>query len=273
MSEKENPFERDDRVLNRQVFIKAAELAAAKAETAMGKLLKYADYVLNLWGIEPENHILGTDLAHLQSGPGIIFANHPGSADLALTLDLLKTILNKRNDLKVLLSEFSLPFYSDHFGSENYLGVGSNPFETTKTFQKILEHLRDGGLFLIFPTGFQGDPKDLDFRPGLAFLLKRLDIEATVCSVSIESNYQRQIDESVTARRNNALAASPEQLEAGQIQDSILRPKVNAIIENQQAWQRVIVENAPHKNYVELAKLITERYVALHANNLPINIV
>jgi len=113
-----------------------------------------------------------SDRAKLQTKPGLIISNHPGYVEIPA---ILQTI--ERRDLKIMVNQVLYEEFSREFGRQYFIpNVKTRP-ELIKNIKTIIEHIQQGGAFMIFPDGGHksirpGQPPQ--FMGGFRALLNRL---------------------------------------------------------------------------------------------------
>ncbi|MFA5792054.1 MAG: 1-acyl-sn-glycerol-3-phosphate acyltransferase [Candidatus Paceibacterota bacterium] len=106
-----------------------------------------------------------TDRLKLNSEAGVIIANHPSVFDTSAILSLLS-----RNDVLVMADEAD--FWEGTVVEENFIRT-PKPFEVIKVFERIREHIKKGGVFLIFPTGGrENSGEEFKFKRGFRYMLE-----------------------------------------------------------------------------------------------------
>lgn len=189
---------------------------------------------------------------HLWNDGGIVFANHPGNADPAIILRAMAQPDRKiRDDFVILLNqdisdhererEESRRGYEDAvkaFGQKHFLPA--TRLDPKPIFNRAIENINKGGVFIIFPTGFEEiKNRKFKFENGLAYLLENLGQDKMVYSFFIN--------------RNDSWFAD-EWGEGGEI-------KVHEAYSTAQEWQQAM---GGGPNRVEKSKLLRQHFVEVH---------
>lgn len=97
----------------------------------------------------------------LNTNPGLLIANHPGSFDVPAVLNLLD-----RKDFKFLASRGGTEILTAALGNADYfLAATHDPSELRVQLREIETFISNGGLFLLFPTaGGEGANSDGEFE-------------------------------------------------------------------------------------------------------------
>ncbi len=142
---------------------------------AHGRVLESAKHFLKIANIKggylhERDESFKDDRRRLNSEPGIVISNHPQYVDVALILQTLT-----REDVMIMVNPGPMAAIKKHNIKGNFVLASKDPKEYLMIFKKNLNHIKSGGLFVIFPTG--GDERDtgsIDFKPGIVQILKFL---------------------------------------------------------------------------------------------------
>lgn len=148
-----------------------------------------AEFIFENSGSTPSYSREGTatfeeERTRLNTEPGFLIANHPGSLDGALLMNTLD-----RSDVKILVAEAFVDSYRRILGDQFVLPATRNPDDLIPLVRKILNHIEAGGLFVLFPTGGDRASKPFAFGGLFGFLLRRLPPELMVYAMAIDPRY------------------------------------------------------------------------------------
>lgn len=170
-------------------FVKQIEASGSKNILAdsIEKYLEMFNIDL-IYETEKNNPEIGEMRQKLNTEAGIIISNHPGYLDSPAIMHLIK-----RKDVKILVSDFKM--FSEVLGTENFVMATKNPVELSKQLKIIKEHIKAGGVLLIFPTAGSDSVKNnkeywpIEFKSGFRYLIdKVLDSEDMVYSFNINAD-------------------------------------------------------------------------------------
>lgn len=105
----------------------------------------------------------------LNSEAGIIISNHPGYMDVPAILNCIN-----REDIKIMVDKEGYDILSKMVGKKYIVPADKS------VLSEVAVHIKNGGIFLIFPTGETG--KRLDFRAGFTKLIENLEPDNMVYS-------------------------------------------------------------------------------------------
>lgn len=149
-------------------------------------LSKAAQTYLDIWQVRPEFKIISGKREDLQSGPLIIFSNHPGNLDLSLILSSVN-----RMDIKVLVNRFDVDLYRKFWGNEHFIPAETSPKKLLSLFQHVKSYVSQGGAFLIFPTKTdERKTGELRFHSGLQHIIESADLGWKVASIYIDTQQE-----------------------------------------------------------------------------------
>jgi hypothetical protein len=155
-------------------------------------LLIFADHALEAFKVQPE--FLGdvSNRDKLRSEGGIVFSNHPGSLDIPIILNAMRDEQRKvRDDFLILMGGITYERFVKIFGDKHI--VPADRRQSEEVFNKILQHIEQGGLFIIFPTGTSEEHGDFEFENGLAYLLEKVKPETMVYHFAINANDENSV--------------------------------------------------------------------------------
>jgi hypothetical protein len=143
-------------------FTGVIDAAVTFDEMIAEKSLKEAcGWISSICGTAPQVH----GVENLPGdGPLLLVSNHPGYFEGMLTISFLQ-----RDDFRLVVS--GVPYFNQLPNASKYIFyTDHSEGENVNALRKAVAHLRDGGTFMIYPTG-QADP-DPDAMPGSS---ERLD--------------------------------------------------------------------------------------------------
>lgn len=114
--------------------------------------------------------------------PGLIISNHPSTIDAPLILQLIK-----RSDLKIVVKEL---FYEKSATSplfqDKLIPARKDPKGALETVNTISDHITQGGVVLIFPTGGREiDVHKHNFYSGFRHIVSKIDPQNMVYTFNI----------------------------------------------------------------------------------------
>ncbi len=145
-----------------------------------GKLCNALGYDVVVSGLEK--------IEAVSKGPCLIISNHPGSLDLASIVFALYSYDNfKRDDIQILVSQTTYPFYLEYFDERHFLKATDEPRKVASLIANISSYIDKGGIFVMFPSKRNSPDqyKQIVFESGLGYTLRCLDNKTTVASFSI----------------------------------------------------------------------------------------
>ena len=151
-------------------------------------------------------------------GPVLLVANHPGYFEgMAITAQL------PRNDLKVLVG--GIPYFSKLPNMKNHIMYTNRSTEQNiQALRMAIQHLRAGGIVLIFPTGHADPDPDCmqgahrrfeDWSDSIALIMRR-EPETRLVPVIVSGILEPQFVNHPLARRQKEMV--PRQRVAGFLQ-------------------------------------------------------
>jgi hypothetical protein len=132
--------------------------------------------------------------AKLNSEAGIIISNHPGYMDVPAILNCIA-----REDIKIMVDKEGYEILRKLIGDRYIV-----PADKSVLFE-VEAHIKDGGVFLIFPTGETGDR--MDFRAGFTKLLESLQPDNMVYSFYINPQDVKTIESAYHGRSAGVASA------------------------------------------------------------------
>ncbi len=148
------------------------------------------------WNIRPEINIGDEDKKRLLKEKGVIISNHPGILDVPLILEALKDESGKvRRNVKIFINSENYPIFSEYLGKEYFLEAKRDYPDAKAQLDIAIDFVRDGGIFLIFPSGgneqLNNDP--LEFRSGFSYLVDKLDSDTMIFGFKINTDDFRRL--------------------------------------------------------------------------------
>jgi hypothetical protein len=173
----------------------------------------------------------------LNTDGGIMISNHPGILDVPLLMQALN-----RSDLKIVVNE---RFYNDTkempvhdlFIHAQKSGLS----EVRGALREMDEHIRNGGLLLIFPTGrVTTDDVKVEFASGLRHLISRLDDKDLVYSFHIDRETQSKAGNTLTLNSSilSDFIGFPELANNGN--DEMRHIKIDEACSDASEWKSII---------------------------------
>ncbi len=178
---------------------------------------------------------------HLETEPGILIANHPSVLDMIVVLAGLE-----RKDILIMLQRKRFDFFEDLFGKDNILRAPEGGGEITEAIERASQHVQNGGLFIIFPSGgIEISTGEMRFNSGLRLLLSKVDPDSMVYSYYIDPAISKTVKEDMMGAPRDASDApmmlAPE-LHVRPAQDGLV-VKIDEAYSNAQEWQDIITAN------------------------------
>jgi hypothetical protein len=131
----------------------------------------------------------------LMTERGLVISNHPNALfDMFSVLQALSGKEGKegdREDVLVLVADRDLDIYKECFDEKRF--IAASDFATPSGFKKILAHMEDGGLLILFPTGGDEQGNDLHFKDGLEVLMKKMKPDMMVYSFYIDADDVKKV--------------------------------------------------------------------------------
>jgi hypothetical protein len=119
----------------------------------------------------------------LNTEPGVIICNHPGWGD---TFEILSVL--KREDLKIMMEKKYFDLLPPGISNRYFFPNERNPAKAMAVFRKIQDHIKNGGVLLIYPSGGKeqsASHHDSTFMNGFRVLLRGLKPEQMVYCFNI----------------------------------------------------------------------------------------
>jgi hypothetical protein len=120
------------------------------------------------------------------TGPLLVTSNHPGGADSVAILSHIK-----REDVKIVIT--GVPFTEALFNArKHFIFVKTDVQTRSQVIRQVIQHLRNKGAVLIFPTGHVTPDPDLtpnadlvlkDWSPSIALILRKVPETQLLMSV------------------------------------------------------------------------------------------
>ncbi|MBI5733501.1 MAG: hypothetical protein HY973_00965 [Candidatus Kerfeldbacteria bacterium] len=128
----------------------------------------------------------------LQTEAGLIICNHPGYVEIPAILQALD-----RRDVKIMINRHIYEEFCQQFGEQYFVPNAQTPRELVEIMNQAISHIKNGGAFLLFPTGgekldvYNGKDKP-KFMGGFRNILSRLSADNMIYSfyVDPEQSYQ-----------------------------------------------------------------------------------
>lgn len=145
---------------------------AKKMERLYGKgIANVMRGALDRLNVEPE-YLLAKDSekfaesrARLSKEPGVLISNHPNGLDALPVLALID-----REDVLIFTSGPETSDLENMFSKGKFISPGESVSGMRTALKRIQEHIQQGGLFVIFPTGGL-DALDFEFKSGFRSIL------------------------------------------------------------------------------------------------------
>ncbi len=116
----------------------------------------------------------------LNTEPGVIICNHPGTGEIPIILSALR-----REDLKIIVSDEQVYRHLPPDIAEKYFLSAKKDYKTMRAFLKgAEEHIRNGGIFLIFPKL----SRSVHFEKGFRSLLQKLRPDDMIYCFNVNSS-------------------------------------------------------------------------------------
>lgn len=125
---------------------------------------------LNPSFLQENNPELNTMRSNLNSESGIIISNHPGWADTALILSVIK-----RDDVKIMMNKNYFNLLPTEVADKYFFPNEKDPSKSIGIFKRIQDHIKSGGVLLIYPSGGNEDKNGTSFKDGFRVILRGLE--------------------------------------------------------------------------------------------------
>ena len=164
---------------------------------------------------------------HLHSDAGIVLLNHPNEY---LDIPAVATALATRDDVKIMVKQQLVGRLTNAFGRQFIVPSYKGGRELVGARDEVVEHIKGGGVFLIFPSG-QVTSK-FRFEGFVKQLLKSKEIRDTDMVYSFYIN-QEDADACLPDLRDRLVGMSPGLLLGSKIQSpSIHEPRTVRVDEH-----------------------------------------
>ena len=108
----------------------------------------------------------------LNTQGGLIISNHPGYIDVPVVLQAIR-----RADLKIMVTEKRYAQFTELYG-DHFLPSAKSGAQAKKFLNTAMEHIWQGGAFLLFPSGeAEARGGSTDFKGGIRALVEKLSPE------------------------------------------------------------------------------------------------
>ncbi len=108
----------------------------------------------------------------LNTQGGLIISNHPGYIDVPVVLQAIK-----RTDIKIMVTEKRHSQFTALYG-DHFVSAAKNATQLKKILSETSDHIRQGGAFLIFPSGeVEARGGSANFQGGVRNLIEKLSPE------------------------------------------------------------------------------------------------
>ena len=163
----------------------------------------------------------------LATRPGLVIANHPGYLDSPALLSQIN-----RKDLKIIAHRRHIDKWQ-MFGEEMILPAAKSPGELRKTLEATNDHIKAGGLVLLYPTGGQSRPDKANrgFQSAFRSIVQRLRPSDMIYSFYINPADASELLAKLPEKTENRLA------EPGEI-------KIDEAYTEASEWQEIIRTSA-----------------------------
>lgn len=181
---------------------------------------------------------------NLNTRAGILISNHPSALDMCFIFPALQ-----RSDLLLMVQEKRFEFLATALGPEHVVQASSDPKELPGITDRILNHIKTGGLFVIFPSGGEEvQTNELHFRSGFRHLVSKLDPDNMVYSFFIDPAAGKRVTNEVIGpprgATDRATLIAPN-LHVRPLRER-LTVKVNETCSNVSEWQEIIANSTQH---------------------------
>jgi len=200
--------------------------------------------------IQSPSERFGSLRENLNTRAGILISNHPSALDMCFIFPALQ-----RSDLLVMVQEKRFEFLATALGPQHVVQASSDPKKLSEITDRILNHIKAGGLFVIFPSGGEeAKTNELHFRSGFRHLVSKLDPGNMVYSFYIDPAAGKKVTSEVIGpprgTTDKAMLIAPN-LHVRPLREP-LTVKVNENCSNVGEWQEIIAhsiqQTSPGKN-------------------------
>lgn len=211
---------------------------------------------------ENENpETLNKNRSLLNTEAGLIIANHPGYSETFIILSTLT-----RDDIKLIVSEENYKKFSDVLGGDRIIKATKDSSEAGSFLRSIREHVRGGGIVLLYPTGgrdrIDREDQSFVFGKGLSVILRRcMEPSDMVYSFYVDpEGFRPLVDEKVSRHMGaaSAITLNPT-LNVNQLKTPV-EVEVRERYSTAQEWQEVI-KNADTSREEALANHFIEQMI------------
>ena len=124
----------------------------------------------------------------LNTEPGVVICNHPGYVEIP---GILQNI--QRSDFKAMVTRKLYDSFAKAFGAKYFVPAYKTLPELKQAMVGIRQHITEGGLFMIFPSGGdREDGKDVTFNHGFRTILQIMKPEDMVYAYQV--NTEQSLD-------------------------------------------------------------------------------
>ncbi len=231
----------------------------------------YSESIFNLWNVKPD--FSGAEnMDRLLTEPGLVIANHPGIFDIPIALEMVKNRAGQvRKDFKILVNDSTYPAFAGNLGKENFIELKPKEYKPAKqALDSAIEHIKSGGLFLMFPSGgIEQSGNKMQFYGGLPYVLEHMEGSKMVYSFSVNPT------DFVLATKGKRKFVPSRGL-AGAISSVAPVPNLNRLrttnpvrilgrYSTASDWQADF-EN--EQNVIGQSDLLAQKFINIHRNNL-----
>ncbi len=195
----------------------------------------------------------------LNTEAGVIISNHPGYFDVLTLLHLIR-----RQDIKIMAGHFEE--ISEILGPENFLPAPKDPAGLVKLMKEIRNHIKSGGVLLIFPTGGQDSvskPKEkrrFEFQSGFRHLVEKvLEPDDMVYSFNVDPKGIADVINESIPRPLGSVSAVLADINPNMLKErKPIRVKEN--YSTAEEWKRVVAESSREEVNKELSEHYLEKF-------------
>ncbi len=228
---------------------------------AVGKKVLDAAKITPVYTNEGNSETFEEDRKRLNTEAGIVVANHPGYYDTFLILNALK-----RKDVKIIASESNFKYFAPSIGEEYLIKATNDPTQALAFLRSIKDHIDNGGLVVIFPTGgvdrVDNDPTDFMFENGFSVIIKR-------CLKPGDMVYSFYINpEDIAALVDETIPRTPGTISAVALHPSIninkfkddAEVRVDERYSTADEWQQIVDDSEKEEKNAALSKHFTDSF-------------
>ncbi len=119
----------------------------------------------------------------LNTQGGLIISNHPGYIDVPVVLQAIR-----RTDLKIMVTEKRYAQFTELYG-DHFMPAAKDVAQLKKILNEASEYIRQGGAFLLFPSGeVEARGGSTDFKGGIRALIEKLSPETMLYAFHVFPN-------------------------------------------------------------------------------------